>query len=151
MMLVKDTPNICLTTAFASTINKFIARSIYKKFVTRSIYKKYFSYTSRRRRRNTKSPFTTGGSGAGAGNVLGGGANFDASGSPASGVDGKQFFRNARARISYESFNAFLANIKRLNSHQQTRDETLEEARRIFGNEHQDLYTEFVQLLNRNA
>merc|ERR550514_930016 len=30
-------------------------------------------------------------------------------------IDGKQFFRQARSRLSYESFNAFLANIKRLN------------------------------------
>lgn len=73
-------------------------------------------------------------------------------GSPNSGiVDGKQFFRNARARLSYESFNLFLANIKRLNNHAQSRDETLEESRRIFGNEHRDLYEEFVQLLNRHS
>ncbi|CAD7972365.1 unnamed protein product [Amoebophrya sp. A25] len=77
------------------------------------------------------------------GDLLGAGA------SP--GVDGKQFFRNARARLSYEAFNGFLANIKRLNNHQQTRDETLDEAQRIFGSEHQDLYREFVQLLNRHA
>lgn len=75
----------------------------------------------------------------------------DGQGSPVAGVDGKQFFRNARARLSYELFNSFLANIKRLNNHQQTRDETLDEAQRIFGAEHQDLYREFVQLLNRHA
>lgn len=81
----------------------------------------------------------------------GGAVGTDAAGSPGATVDGKQFFRNARARLSYEAFNAFLANIKRLNNHQQTRDETLEEAQRIFGSEHQDLYREFVQLLNRHA
>jgi len=81
----------------------------------------------------------------------GGMGGLDAAGSPGASVDGKQFFRNARARLSYEAFNAFLANIKRLNNHQQTRDETLEEAQRIFGSEHQDLYREFVQLLNRHA
>lgn len=80
-----------------------------------------------------------------------GGARGFGEGSPVSGVDGKQFFRNARARLSYEAFNSFLANIKRLNNHQQTRDETLDEAQRIFGPEHGDLYREFVQLLNRHA
>merc|ERR1719161_1768980 len=48
-------------------------------------------------------------------------------------VDGKQFFRNARSQLSYEAFNEFLANIKRLNNQQQTREETLEVARGIFG------------------
>lgn len=66
-------------------------------------------------------------------------------------VDGRMFFRSARARLSYEAFNAFLANIKRLNNHQQTRDETLAEAEKIFGPDHKDLYRDFVQLLNRHA
>jgi len=67
------------------------------------------------------------------------------------GVDGKQFFRAARGRLSYEAFNAFLANIKRLNSHQQTREETLEEAKRIFGSDNPDLYVDFTALLNRHT
>jgi len=69
----------------------------------------------------------------------------------AGGVDGKQFFRQARSRLSYEAFNAFLANIKKLNSHQQSRDETLEEARKLFGTEHADLYHDFQALLNRHS
>lgn len=80
----------------------------------------------------------------------GGDGSPQGGGSP-QGVDGKQFFRNARARLSYEAFNSFLANIKRLNNHQQTREETLDEAQRIFGPEHSDLYREFVQLLNRHS
>eukprot|EP00747_Dinoflagellata_sp_TGD_P209791 gnl/TRDRNA2_/TRDRNA2_83164_c0_seq1.p1 gnl/TRDRNA2_/TRDRNA2_83164_c0~~gnl/TRDRNA2_/TRDRNA2_83164_c0_seq1.p1 ORF type:complete len:158 (-),score=38.34 gnl/TRDRNA2_/TRDRNA2_83164_c0_seq1:305-778(-) len=64
-------------------------------------------------------------------------------------VDGKQFFRNARNSLSYEMFNKFLANIKRLNNQQQTREETLEEARRIFGPELSHLYQDFETLLNR--
>ncbi|CAD7952277.1 unnamed protein product [Amoebophrya sp. A120] len=94
----------------------------------------------------------------GGSNAQGGGAqpsgqlqqqiNMEGVGSPASGVDGKQFFRNARARLSYEAFNSFLANIKRLNNHQQTRDETLDEAQRIFGAEHQDLYREYFLNVN---
>merc|ERR1740138_1653414 len=50
-------------------------------------------------------------------------------------VDGKQFFREARNNLSYEAFNDFLSSIKRLNNQQQTREETLQEARRIFGND----------------
>mmetsp|Transcript_20119 Transcript_20119/g.36406 ORF Transcript_20119/g.36406 Transcript_20119/m.36406 type:complete len:242 (-) Transcript_20119:27-752(-) len=67
------------------------------------------------------------------------------------GIDGKQFFRNARNNLSYEAFNDFLANIKRLNNQQQTREETLEEARRIFGADHAHLYRDFEQLLNRHT
>lgn len=70
------------------------------------------------------------------------------SGGAASGaVDGKQFFRQARNSLSYEAFNEFLANIKRLNTQQQSREETLEAARRIFGQEHEHLYREFENLL----
>lgn len=66
-------------------------------------------------------------------------------------VDGKQFFRKARGSLSYEGFNEFLANIKRLNAQQQTREETLERARVIFGPDHAHLYMEFEQLLNRHS
>eukprot|EP00442_Polarella_glacialis_P004391 CAMPEP_0115159860 /NCGR_PEP_ID=MMETSP0227-20121206/70486_1 /TAXON_ID=89957 /ORGANISM="Polarella glacialis, Strain CCMP 1383" /LENGTH=310 /DNA_ID=CAMNT_0002571697 /DNA_START=111 /DNA_END=1043 /DNA_ORIENTATION=- len=66
-------------------------------------------------------------------------------------VDGKQFFRQARNRLSYEAFNLFLASIKRLNNQQQTREDTLDEARRIFGPELQDLYKDFEGLLNRHG
>lgn len=66
-------------------------------------------------------------------------------------VDGKVFFRQARSRLSYEAFNLFLASIKRLNSQQQSREETLEEARRIFGPELSDLYKDFECLLNRHG
>merc|ERR1719387_1322630 len=66
-------------------------------------------------------------------------------------VDGKQFFRMARSQLSYEAFNEFLANIKRLNNQQQTREETLEEAKRIFGLNLAHLYNDFEQLLNRHT
>lgn len=78
----------------------------------------------------------------------GGGAPSPAAGNP---VDGKQFFRMARSQLSYEAFNEFLANIKRLNNQQQTREETLEEARRIFGPNLANLYNDFEQLLNRHT
>jgi len=72
-------------------------------------------------------------------------------GSASSVVDGKQFFRQARSQLSYEAFNMFLANIKRMNNQQQTREETLEEARRIFGTELHSLYQDFEALLNRSG
>eukprot|EP00743_Colponemidia_sp_Colp-15_P004708 GILK01005072.1.p1 GENE.GILK01005072.1~~GILK01005072.1.p1 ORF type:complete len:343 (+),score=46.75 GILK01005072.1:49-1029(+) len=71
--------------------------------------------------------------------------------SSSSSVDGKQFFRQARAKLSYEKFNDFLANIKRLNNHLQTRDETLEYARQIFGPDNTDLFRDFKSLLTKHG
>mmetsp|Transcript_91995 Transcript_91995/g.210677 ORF Transcript_91995/g.210677 Transcript_91995/m.210677 type:complete len:272 (+) Transcript_91995:85-900(+) len=77
---------------------------------------------------------------------------LDGGGGPSSppAVDGKQFFRVARNNLSYENFNAFLGSIKRLNNHQQSREQTLEEAKQIFGSEHENLYRDFQTLLNRH-
>ncbi|GJP43019.1 hypothetical protein CLOM_g2525 [Closterium sp. NIES-68] len=65
-------------------------------------------------------------------------------------VDGKEFFRQARNRLSYEQFSAFLANIKELNAHRQSREETLRKADEIFGPDNKDLYTAFDGLLSRH-
>lgn len=65
-------------------------------------------------------------------------------------VDGKEFFRQARNRLSYEQFSAFLSNIKELNAHRQTREETLRKADEIFGAENKDLYASFDSLLSRH-
>uniref|UniRef100_A0A6M2ESF0 At4g15545-like C-terminal domain-containing protein n=1 Tax=Populus davidiana TaxID=266767 RepID=A0A6M2ESF0_9ROSI len=65
-------------------------------------------------------------------------------------MDGKEFFRQARSRLSYEQFSAFLANIKKLNGQEQTREETLRKAEEIFGTDNKDLYFSFRGLLNRN-
>ncbi|KAI4366009.1 hypothetical protein MLD38_021938 [Melastoma candidum] len=65
-------------------------------------------------------------------------------------IDGKEFFRQARTRLSYEQFSAFLANIKELNAQKQTREETLRKAEEIFGLDNKDLYLSFQGLLNRN-
>lgn len=62
-------------------------------------------------------------------------------------MDGKEFFRQARARLSYENFSQFLSNIKELNAHKQTRTETLERAKEIFGDDGGDLYVAFETLL----
>ncbi|KAI3960540.1 hypothetical protein MKW92_053628 [Papaver armeniacum] len=66
-------------------------------------------------------------------------------------IDGKEFFRQARSRLSYEQFSAFLANIKELNSQNQSREETLRKAEEIFGTDNKDLYLSFQGLLNRNS
>jgi len=63
-------------------------------------------------------------------------------------VDGKAFFRQARGRLAQESFNQFLSAIKRLNNQQQSREETLAEARQLFGPDNSDLYFSFENLLN---
>uniref|UniRef100_J3LRB8 At4g15545-like C-terminal domain-containing protein n=1 Tax=Oryza brachyantha TaxID=4533 RepID=J3LRB8_ORYBR len=65
-------------------------------------------------------------------------------------IDGKEFFRQARSRLSYEQFGAFLANIKELNAHKQSREDTLKKAEEIFGPDNKDLYLSFQGLLNRS-
>uniref|UniRef100_A0A453CQG2 At4g15545-like C-terminal domain-containing protein n=1 Tax=Aegilops tauschii subsp. strangulata TaxID=200361 RepID=A0A453CQG2_AEGTS len=65
-------------------------------------------------------------------------------------IDGKEFFRQARTRLSYEQFGAFLANIKEFNAQKQSREDTLSKAEEIFGTEHKDLYISFQNMLNRN-
>eukprot|EP00252_Welwitschia_mirabilis_P023194 TRINITY_DN6508_c0_g1_i4.p1 TRINITY_DN6508_c0_g1~~TRINITY_DN6508_c0_g1_i4.p1 ORF type:complete len:186 (-),score=32.94 TRINITY_DN6508_c0_g1_i4:196-753(-) len=65
-------------------------------------------------------------------------------------VDGKEFFRQARSRLSIEQFSAFLANIKELNAHRQNKEETLRKAQEIFGSENKDLYIAFEGLLSRH-
>lgn len=65
-------------------------------------------------------------------------------------IDGKEFFRQARSRLSYEQFSAFLANVKELNAQKQSREETLRKAEDIFGTDNKDLYLLFQGLLNRS-
>ncbi|CAD6272175.1 unnamed protein product [Miscanthus lutarioriparius] len=65
-------------------------------------------------------------------------------------VDGKEFFRQVRNRLSYEQFGAFLANVKELNAHRQTREDTLRKADEIFGPENKDMYSIFESLITRN-
>ncbi|KAL2455634.1 hypothetical protein Fot_57377 [Forsythia ovata] len=65
-------------------------------------------------------------------------------------IDGKEFFRLARSRLSLEQFSAFLTNVKELNAQKQSREETLKKAEEIFGMDNKDLYLSFQGLLNRN-
>ena len=84
----------------------------------------------------------------------GAGVSFGASqgaSTPKEVLDGKDFFRQARQKLTYESFNAFLNNIKKLNNHAQSRDETLQQAQVIFGDANQDLYESFSKLLLRHG
>ncbi|CAN4117871.1 unnamed protein product [Withania somnifera] len=66
-------------------------------------------------------------------------------------IDGKEFFRQTRSRLSYEQFSAFLTNIKELNAQKQSREETLKKAEEIFGTDNKDLFLSFQGLLNRSA
>ncbi|XP_022138312.1 uncharacterized protein At4g15545 isoform X2 [Momordica charantia] len=66
-------------------------------------------------------------------------------------VDGKEFFRQVRSRLSYEQFSAFLTNVKELNAHKQTKEETLRKADEIFGPDNKDLFTIFEGLITRNV
>ncbi|GMP76837.1 hypothetical protein CsSME_00033343 [Camellia sinensis var. sinensis] len=66
-------------------------------------------------------------------------------------VDGKEFFRQVRSRLAYEQFSAFLANVKELNSHKRTKEETLRIADEIFGPDNKDLYAVFEGLITRNV
>jgi hypothetical protein len=81
----------------------------------------------------------------------GGGSPGGGEASAAAVVDGKDFFRQARLRLTYEQFNQFLSNIKRLNDHAQTRDETLARAQDIFGQEGGDLFVAFKTLLSKHG
>ncbi|XP_039017730.1 uncharacterized protein At4g15545-like, partial [Hibiscus syriacus] len=55
------------------------------------------------------------------------------------------------SRLSYEQFGAFVTNVKELNSHKRTREETLRKAEEIFGPDNRDLYAIFDGLINRNV
>ncbi len=74
-----------------------------------------------------------------------GGGKFDSA-----GKDGKQFFRVVRTRLPFESFNAFLTIIKKLNAHEYSRETAVEEAKKIFGTENQDLLGDFQSLISRH-
>jgi len=80
-----------------------------------------------------------------------GGSGSAGAAADAAQVDGKEFFKRARHRLSFQQFNEFLANIKKLNSHLQTREETLDKANEIFGPENQDLHVAFTSLLSRHG
>ncbi|KAJ3319726.1 hypothetical protein HDU76_000454 [Blyttiomyces sp. JEL0837] len=74
----------------------------------------------------------------------------DGDGSPSSGsVDGREFFRKARATLSYDEFTSLLANVKAYNAREQSRHRTLENLSGLLGERHQDLFIQFERLLAR--
>lgn len=62
-------------------------------------------------------------------------------------VDGQDFFRTARARLSREQFGRFLESIRQLNDYAQSREATLEQVRQAFGEGNEDLLATFRALL----
>lgn len=66
-------------------------------------------------------------------------------------TDGRQFFRLAKSKLTFEGFNSFLASIKKLNSGGQTREDTIDEVRALFGPEHKELFQGFERLLNSHG
>lgn len=70
--------------------------------------------------------------------------------SPKSGsIDGKNFFKDARTRLSYESFALFLGYVKKLNDKAITKERALAELQIVFGEENSDLHEDFSNLLLR--
>lgn len=62
--------------------------------------------------------------------------------------EGKEFFRQAKNKLSFKQFTHLTNIIKKLNNRQQSKQETLMEAKKLFGPEHEDLYEAFSKLLN---
>lgn len=63
-------------------------------------------------------------------------------------ADGRLFFREAHNRLPQGLFDMLLASLKGLNDGTQTHKETLDEARKIFGEERSDLYVGLEALLS---
>jgi len=66
-------------------------------------------------------------------------------------VDGNAFFGDARQTLGEDTFNIFLASIKRLNKNEQTQAQTFDEARMLFGVEHPGLLLDFGVLLRDHS
>ena len=66
-------------------------------------------------------------------------------------IDGKNFFKEARNRLSYETFAIFLGYVKRLNDKTITKEKALEELQIVFGAENCDLHEDFSSLLLRKS
>ncbi|KAJ3185900.1 hypothetical protein HK101_009756 [Irineochytrium annulatum] len=71
------------------------------------------------------------------------------SGAQVQSVDGREFFRNARALLSYDEFTALLANVKAYNNREQSRHRTLENLMTLLGDRHRDICEQFERLLAR--
>lgn len=70
--------------------------------------------------------------------------------SPGGRVDGKEFFRQARARLQQDAFTKFLQNIKELNAHKKTHEEALNCAKELLTGENDDLYAAFESMIGKH-
>ncbi|KAI9342766.1 hypothetical protein DFJ73DRAFT_842329 [Zopfochytrium polystomum] len=64
-------------------------------------------------------------------------------------VDGREFFKRARATLSYDEFTTLLSNVKSYNTKDQSRQRTLDNLQHLLGERHRDLYDQFERLLAR--
>eukprot|EP00002_Diphylleia_rotans_P029920 TRINITY_DN6115_c0_g1_i1.p1 TRINITY_DN6115_c0_g1~~TRINITY_DN6115_c0_g1_i1.p1 ORF type:complete len:332 (-),score=83.40 TRINITY_DN6115_c0_g1_i1:281-1276(-) len=64
---------------------------------------------------------------------------------------GKQYFQKVRSQLKPDQFTQFLNIVKKLNTQQQTREQTLVEVAELFGHEHHELYTSFRNLLTHHG
>lgn len=62
---------------------------------------------------------------------------------------GREFFSQAKARLSFENFSLFSSYVKQLNERTISKDEALEDIREIFQSENSDLFETFQLLLSR--
>ncbi|ORX55368.1 hypothetical protein BCR36DRAFT_281960 [Piromyces finnis] len=66
---------------------------------------------------------------------------------PPETIDGRDFFKLARSKLSYDQFTSLLSNVKAYNNRDQGKGKTLENIEIIFGETHHDLYKQFEKLL----
>jgi predicted RNase H-like nuclease (RuvC/YqgF family) len=73
--------------------------------------------------------------------------NSDSSSNLEKTLNGKNFFKEARIRLSYETFSVFLSYVKKLNDKGISKEKALFELKDIFGEENADLHESFCCLL----
>lgn len=66
-------------------------------------------------------------------------------------IDGKEFFKEARLRLSYENFAIFLGYVKKLNDKLITKERALFELKDVFEEENEDLFEKFCALILRRV
>lgn len=64
-------------------------------------------------------------------------------------VIGREFFRVAKRSLTYEDFQVLIGIVRKLNSTQYTKEETLERVRRVIGAQHPDIFNTFRELLKK--
>ncbi|KAJ3046359.1 hypothetical protein HK097_000938, partial [Rhizophlyctis rosea] len=70
-------------------------------------------------------------------------------GAQAQPIDGREFFKKARGRLSYDEFTTLLWNVKAYNAREQSRHRTLDNLSDLLNDRHRDLYDQFERLLMR--